>query len=159
MTTTLYKIKDGCVGLISPTSNSYRSIQRLGGKGGGILHAHLEPLQVEFRRSIKKKQIPEDVRILTLFLDLRNSTFKCSKLARKVNQHFPTSITQILTAAVWGSWFNLHAILEHFKVEYSGFEKSAWFLRVSGLWHFFQILEIPLLSASNWYAKWINNSV
>jgi hypothetical protein len=46
--TTLCKIKDGCVGLICPTCNAQRSVQRLGGKSGGTLHAHLEPLQVEF---------------------------------------------------------------------------------------------------------------
>ncbi len=107
----------------------------------------------------KKCQIPEDVRILALFSDLRNSTSKCSELACKVDQPFPTSITQILTAPGWESWVTLRAVLEHLKVEYCRSEKSARFLRISGIWHFFQTLEIPLLSALNWHAKWIDISV
>jgi hypothetical protein len=94
MTTTLYKIKDGYVGLICPTCITHRSIQCLGGKSGDTLHAHLEPLQVEFRRSEKSARF------------LRMSGFwhsKCSELECKVNQPFLTSITQILTAPSQGS--------------------------------------------------------
>jgi hypothetical protein len=35
-------------------------------------------------------------------------------------------------------------------------KKSTKFLRISELWHFFQIPHIPLLSAPNQHEKWIN---
>jgi hypothetical protein len=104
----------------------------------------------------KMCQIPEDVRILAFFSDLQNSTSKCSKLTCKVNKHFPTSISQILTAPGQGSWFNLHAILKCLKVEYCGFQKRARFLRISGVWHFFQILnflQIGMQSESTFLAR------
>jgi hypothetical protein len=50
----------------------------------------------------------------------------------------------------------LHAHLESLQVEFKRFLKSARFVRMSGFWHSFKIFEIPLLSASNWHAQWIN---
>ncbi len=43
----------------------------------------------------------------------------------------------------------LHTHLEHLQVELRRSGKSSIFLRMSGFRHFFQILEIPLLSPSN----------
>jgi hypothetical protein len=50
----------------------------------------------------------------------------------------------------------LQAILEHLEVEYFKSEKSVRFLRISRLWHYFQICNIPLLSAPNQHAKFFN---
>ncbi len=46
-------------------------------------------------------------------------------------------------------WFTLHASLECLKVEYCGSEKMSRFLRISGVWHFFQILKITGLQSES----------
>jgi hypothetical protein len=124
---------------------------------GKLIHfaCYFGALKSGILRIRKKFQIPENLRSITFFSDPRYSPSKCSELACTVNRHFHLSITQILTAP-GRQRFTLHASLEHLKVEYCRSEKSARFLTISGLWHFFQILEIPLISAPNRHAKWIN---
>jgi hypothetical protein len=67
-----------------------------------------------------------------------------------------------LARALWGSVcecqyeacrLTLQAILEHLEVEYFKSEKSVRFLRFSRFWHYFQICNIPLLSAPNRHTK------
>ncbi len=55
MTTTLYKIKDDCVGLICPTCNTNRSIQRLGGKVAALCM----PIWSPYKRNLEDlKKVP-----------------------------------------------------------------------------------------------------
>jgi hypothetical protein len=104
----------------------------------------------------KKYQIPENLRSMKLFLDPWNSTYRRFELACKVNQHFGLGVTRSSQRLAGRSKFTLHASLEHFIMEYCESEKSARFLRILRLWHFFQILRIPLLSALNGHAKCLN---
>jgi hypothetical protein len=45
--------------------------------------------------------------------------------------------------------------LEHLEVKHCIYEKKG-FLKISRVWHFFQIFNIPLLCAPNWHAKGLN---
>jgi hypothetical protein len=77
-------------------------------------------------------------------------------LAKWIDLLCPDTHTQIFTAPGW-------KMSRHFAWHFGGFRsgilqigKSAKFLRSSGIWNFFQICNIPLLSALNWHANWFN---
>ncbi len=108
--------------------------------------------EVEFRRSAKR---PDSwgFQDSNTFFYLQNSTSssKCSELAFKANWPFPSRhYTDPHSAKP--------AEVDQNRALRSGIlriQKSARFVRISGLWRLFQILAIAFLSASNWHAKWI----
>ncbi len=114
-----------------------------------------EALESRISQIQKQFQNPKSLRILELFFDSRYSTSKWLKLARKVNQLFSS---RHYTDPHSGRKKSIHlrASLRHLKVEYRKSKNSSIILRLLGFWNCFRICNIPLPSASNWHAKWIN---
>jgi hypothetical protein len=104
--------------------------------GRVILHASSDPLEVENCKSFKKSD----------FSDLQ---FKCSEVARKVSKHFRPGVVRICVYLNEAFRFTLQASSEHLDVEYCKSEKTARIWRFSGIWWFFRICNVPLLSAPN----------
>jgi hypothetical protein len=66
--------------------------------------------------------------------------------------------TFFVQASLWArpEKVDSRASLRYLEVEYRKSENSSRILRASGFWNCFWICDIPIPSASNWHAKWIN---
>jgi hypothetical protein len=123
------------------------------------LQAILEHLEVEYFKSEKSVRFLRIARFWHDFqicniplLSAPNWHAKCFNIFR------PGAVRICVWSPAKTGWVTLHASLEHLhvEVEFCKSEKSFRFLRISRFWHFFQICNIPLLSAPNQYAKCFN---
>ena len=121
------------------------------------LQAILEHLEVEYFKSEKSVRFLRISRFWHYFqickiplLSAPNWHAKCLNIFR------PGAVWICVWSPAKTGRVTLHASLEHLEVEFCKSEKSFRFLRISRYWHFFQNCNIPLLSAPNWHAKWLN---
>jgi hypothetical protein len=121
------------------------------------LQAILEHLEVEYFKSEKSVRFLRISRFWHYFqicniplLSAPNRHAKCFNIFR------PGAVRICVWSPAKTGRVTLHASLEHLEVEFCKSEKSFRFLKISRFWHFFQICNIPLLSAPNQYAKCFN---
>ncbi len=118
----------------------------------------LRVLKVGILKIWKKWQNPIDLRILVLFSDLKNSTFKYPYRPCKVPPLFPPRYPQTvdLHRNGWKNWKilnTLHGLKRYLQGEFWKSENCARIPRYSGFWHFFQMWKIPLVSTSKGHEK------
>ncbi len=123
------------------------------------LYADSDHLKVEYCKSEKSYRILRSTGIWHFF-QICNITLLSSPnwLAKWVDMLHPGLTHRSSQRSAGKCWDTLHAILEHLETEYCRSEKSARILRSSGIWNIFQICNIPLLSAPNWHAKWLDST-
>ncbi len=109
----------------------------------------------QIRKKFQNSEIP---RIMALFLDLQNSTFKYPYRPKEVPLFLPPTVGALthirFTATARKNRNTLLVILGYLEMEFCKSKKSAKILRSSGFWHFFKICKIPLLSILTGHVKW-----